>query len=145
MVIVKDLEGKYILGTKAVYPPGIYRLLGGGINHGEDPQAAAAREITEELGIKRTSTELLPCADISIHIGSPEKSTDFHIYLFSTTLSPGESLKPGDDVDGIKHVDHEGMNALIDRFYDLSDGSDFSWNDYGKLYGRVHEIAISLS
>jgi 8-oxo-dGTP pyrophosphatase MutT (NUDIX family) len=140
LIVLKDVDGKFILGCKHVYPNGIYRLAGGGIEEGEDPTVAACRELEEELGIKRDSMKL--AALLAVHITSPEKTTNFRIYLYETTLKTNEVLSPEDDIDDVIHLTREEMNALVDRFYDLPDEADFSWSNYGKIYGRVHEIAL---
>lgn len=142
LIVLKDAEGKYVVGCKNVYPNGIYRLAGGGIEEGEDPTVAASRELEEELGI---STKLEPLAVIRVHMNSPKQDVDMKLYLFSGTLQTGEMLHPSDDLDGVKHLTREEMNALVDRFYDLQDTDDMQWSLYGAVYGRVHEIALDAT
>ncbi|MEP7166509.1 MAG: NUDIX hydrolase [Candidatus Woesebacteria bacterium] len=145
LLILLDPEGKYVLGSKEVYPKDIYRLAGGGVDQGEDPQIAAARELKEELGIDRSPGEMEPKATITIAVTSPEKTQEFQIFLFETKLRTTEKIVPADDIQGVVHLSTDEMKTLIDRFSHLSDARDFSWSDYGKLYGRVHEIVLELA
>lgn len=143
LILLKDQEGKYVLGCKKVYPNGIYRLAGGGIEEGEDPQTAVCRELKEELGITRENMKEL--ATLVLTLNSPKQSVHMKLHLFTTTLQAHETLHPSDDLDGVIHLTREEMNALVDRFYDLQDEPDMLWSHYGKVYGRVHEIALELA
>lgn len=159
LILLENEEGKFVLGAKHIYPTGIFRLVGGGIEEGEDPHAAAARELQEEFGVPYQQEQLRPLAEITAHI--QETSTGrqllFVTYLYHAKCQM-QMLQPSDDLDGMVAYSREEINALVDRYYDLSDalitvsGSDpdpkkdlpFSWSDYGKFYGRVHEIAMEV-
>lgn len=158
LILLVNEHGKYILGAKNLYPQGIYRLVGGGLNPGEDPQEGATRELNEEFQLSYTSDQLTPLAQIQADItetGSGKKYA-FTTYLYTATCKMAE-LRPSDDLDGMEDFTREEINALVDRYYDLSDelinlqgkyGDQdewaFRWSDYGKFYGRVHEIAMEL-
>ncbi len=142
LILLKDQEGKYVVGAKNVYPKDIYRFAGGGIEDGEDPETAVCRELTEELGIKRDHMRQL--ATVSLTLNSPGQTVQMKIYLFTTTLKAEETLTPSDDLDGVMHLTTDEMRALIDRFYHLQDVPDMAWSHYGTVYGKIHEIALSL-
>lgn len=144
LIVLRDLEGKYVLGCKNVYPQGISRLPGGGREGDESPEFAASRELQEELGIVRKATDWESEKTVHLTITSPADEKKLSLFLFQTTQRPGEQLIPSDDLDGIVHLSVEEMNALIDRFYDLSDIDAPGWADYGKVYGKIHEIALLL-
>lgn len=50
-VVITNLSGDVLL-LKHSYGPDVWALPGGGLARGEDPQAAARREVREELGIE---------------------------------------------------------------------------------------------
>lgn len=144
LIVLKDLEGKYVMGCKDVYPKGICRLPGGGREEFETPIAAACRELKEELGITRHEDDWDSEVTIHLKITSPKEEKELALFLFCTSQRRGEVLIPTDDLDDITHLTREEMNALIDRFYDLSDIDAPGWADYGKVYGKVHEIALMM-
>ncbi len=144
LIVLKDLEGKYVLGCKDVYPQGIVRLPGGGREGDEAPAYAASRELFEELGIRRNEDEWQSEKTVHLHLTSQKDEKQLSMFLFKTTQRDGEVLKPSDDLDGIVHYTTEEMHALIDRLYDLSDVDAPGWADYGKVYGKIHEIALLL-
>ncbi len=55
-VIMTNLGGDVLL-LRHSYGPDVWGLPGGGINRGEEPEAAARREVREELGIELTRLE----------------------------------------------------------------------------------------
>jgi len=55
-VIITNLGGDVLL-LRHSYGPDVWGLPGGGINRGEEPEAAARREVREELGIELARLE----------------------------------------------------------------------------------------
>lgn len=158
LILLQNENGEYILGAKNIYPRGIYRLVGGGIEGVEDPTEGALRELQEEFGLRYSKDQLRHLATITADIAesSTGKTYTFTTYLYFANCVQNE-LRPSDDLDGMETFTREEVNALVDRYYDLSDelihlkgkygDSDewaFRWSDYGKYYGRVHEIAMEL-
>lgn len=157
LISVRDKQGNFILGAKDIYPQGIYRLVGGGLKPGEDPQKGACRELNEEFKTHLNPSDLHPLAAITVKLDeqSTQRQYAFVTTVYQTTCQVSD-LHPSDDLDGMKVLSREQMNALVDRYYDLSDelialtehGEDsqaFRWRDYGRLYGRIHEIVLELS
>jgi 8-oxo-dGTP pyrophosphatase MutT (NUDIX family) len=150
LIVVTDKEGRFVMGNKPkYYPEGITRLLGGGVDQEEKPIAAAVRELTEEVGIKASPSQLNHLADIAIDATTPD-NRDFHtiVHIFSYRVE-SEEMVAGDDVADFKYLNEVGFRELINNFKSLpqslwqtKDGEDFSWGDYGKIYGLVHEVAL---
>ncbi len=51
LAVVVAPDGRILVHTKRFYPPGVYRLLSGGIGVGEPVEDALVREIAEETGL----------------------------------------------------------------------------------------------
>ena len=50
-MVVRRTNGKLLTAVKTFYPPGAFRLLTGGVSHGERIEAALLRETAEETGL----------------------------------------------------------------------------------------------
>src|SRR6185295_19053962 len=51
-MVVRRPNGKLITAIKTFYPSGAFRLLTGGVGHGEPIAAALLREVAEETGLE---------------------------------------------------------------------------------------------
>lgn len=157
LILLENEEGKFVLGAKNIYPKGIYRLAGGGLDGNENEKLGAMRELKEEFGVEYDEDDIQLLATITAESAesSSGKIYSFVTYLFHAHCQSAD-LHPSDDLDGMQAFTREEINALIDRYYDLSDelitlndkpvekNMYFRWSDYGKFYGRVHEIAMEL-
>src|SRR5689334_12183367 len=67
LILCRDNDGKYILGTEyGFYPKGISRMIGGGVDKNEKVIEGAIREVKEEIGIDVTPKELVELAQFDI-------------------------------------------------------------------------------
>lgn len=75
-VIIRDAD-ECILLVRHTYGPDCWTLPGGGMERGEEPEAAARREMREELGI-----ELIECESLDT-LGEEISGSRHTAYLFS--------------------------------------------------------------
>lgn len=141
-VLIKNQAGNYVLGAKNMYPDGIVRLVGGGMDE-DTPTTGAIREVEEELGIKLSEKELIPLARVTYHISHSEDVV-FTVHLFFAETN--QQLTPSDDLDGLKELTIPEIEDLIQRYANLTDQTPpdlgFSWRDYGIIFGDLHQIAL---
>ena len=152
LIAVKGGDGKILTGAKpAFFPPGITRLLGGGVDEGEEVEQAASRELNEELGVVISVDRLVPLAQFNTSaIDKDEREFYNETFLFGVDIGEA-AYRPGDDVKQIVAASKEELNALATAYGELppslwyrgSEG-DFSWHDYGKLYSIIHRTASNL-
>lgn len=148
LIAVKDGSGKILTGAKpAFFPPGITRLLGGGVDEGEDVLLAASRELEEELGVTISPEQFTPLAQFNTSaIDTAGKEFYNETFLFGANIEDS-AYRPGDDVKQIIALSTEEISALAEAYENLpvslwyrGNEGDFSWHDYGKLYSVIHKI-----
>ena len=163
-------NNQLILGSKDLYPEGIHRLVGGGIDPDEDPRNGAQRELEEELGITLEPEDFEPIAQVSAHITEKSQNkhgqfSDINSYQFTTYIFFAQSdqpLHPDDDLDGIVLFNQVQLKQLIDNFNQLPDDlitivqghqtvpatnrtpvdQAFRWSDYGQVYAQIHQLVL---
>ncbi len=80
LIVVENADGDFLVGTKPYqYPPTITRLLGGGVDEGENENSAAARELGEELGVSLDPSELTPLLVITTNAGGPLHTRNIYL------------------------------------------------------------------
>lgn len=149
LVLCRDGKGKFILGTEyGFYPEGIVRMVGGGIDKDEEVVAGAIREIKEELGVDINPEELVELAEVEI-TGTYQKKTYNHSIFLYFLNSKKDDFVAGDDVSEIIRYSEKEYRDLIKRMFSLKPDhiytkgyNTFSWHDWGKVYGFVHQVAL---
>ncbi|PID99095.1 hypothetical protein CSA80_03195 [Candidatus Saccharibacteria bacterium] len=125
------------------------RLLGGGVDDGEDVEVAAVRELEEELGVKVSPDDLELITRFDTHaVDTAGREFDNQTYLFSVDVA-NKPYRPGDDVEQIAALSKVEMYELADRFeqlpadlwHDSVEEGRFSWYDYGQMYSVIHRVA----
>lgn len=110
--IVKDNTGRVLLGREK---DGSWELPGGGMEHGESPKEALAREVTEETGFKADWISDQPVAfwTINKEIGLPTlKWFAFVGYEVKISGEFNPSADTNDEVEEIRYVSREEARAL---------------------------------
>ncbi len=149
LVAVRNSEGKVLTGAKPQFlPPGMTRLLGGGVNESEAPIAAAVRELAEELSMIAATADLTPLAQFNTHATNATGEKFYNeTYLYAVNIG-NAPYTAGDDVAHIVPLTVDELRALGRAYADLpehlwyrGDEGGFRWRDYGKLYSVVHMVA----
>lgn len=91
-VVAQTVDGKYVVGKRAsdiVFAPGMLEIsLGGGVDSGEHPLQAAARETHEELGVHMPEKHFRPLfmyKQVGYH-PHYHKQTRCHLYVYHVKL-----------------------------------------------------------
>lgn len=106
-VIVTDGAGRVLL-VRHSYGPRVWALPGGGLNRGEAPEAAAARELHEELGCGLVGIEQVATIEETIS-GSRHTA-----YIFSGQLN-GELRPDGREVVAARFFAADALPADLGR------------------------------
>lgn len=145
LILLRDQNGHYILGRKKIYPKGIVRMIGGGVEKYEPFFRAASRELNEELRYYAPRTSLIELAEVYARITDQEGQVyKFQTAIYFTKLSR-QPIFPSDDLDGIVRLSDPEFLHLIQNYRrlpkEIDPKFDFAWYDYGQLYAQIHQIA----
>lgn len=157
LIVIQDKQQNYLLGSKKIYPQGIYRLVGGGVEAHQAPLQAAIDELLEELQLKVKASDLNKLAIIKADLYETSSQTEHHFttHLYHLNLNTTSNIKPSDDLDDIKILTQDQLIDLIHLYQSLpkdlitvgkrSPTQPFRWSDYGQFYSQVHQIALDLT
>jgi 8-oxo-dGTP diphosphatase len=103
-----DGEGRVLLQQRALHRsmPGLWEFPGGKVENGETPEAALARELEEELGVRVELGAMTPIAFASDTLG------DRHLVLLLYTAREWEGVPYPLDASAIRWVSVEDMAGL---------------------------------
>lgn len=152
LVAAFDDSHNLLLGAKPdFYPPGIVRLLGGGVDEGENIENAARRELLEETGVNIHKDRMCIKTKFNIQavdLGGNTYNSD--TYLVYANIESA-SVNPGDDVKQIVKYKSQDLERLVDNYRKLSPSlwykgaeGEFSWYDYAQVYAVIHNKVLEI-
>lgn len=149
-VVVRTADGKFVVGKRVreiVFAPGMLEIsVGGGLDAGETPRYAAARETHEELGVLLPETSFQPLFMFRQHSYHPhyKKYSRAHLYVYSVTL-PVHSAhlrpQPG-EVDELRVLSKRQVMHML-RTHRVTNFGQLKW-DY-KLYQQAVARSLQLA
>ncbi|MHB1293715.1 MAG: NUDIX hydrolase [Anaerolineae bacterium] len=140
VMVVRRKNGRYLVHTKGFYPQGVYRLLTGGIEPGEDLLKAVQRETREETGLEVSTERFLAVLHNRFVCG--DEAVTFTSYLFLLQELDGVlgSHDDKESITGFREVDRTGLLALADALEALEP----DWADWGRFRATAHRLAAEL-
>ena len=151
LILFRNSQAQFLFEKASnYYPKGIARLLGGGVNPEETTIDAAIREIKEETGMSINPAELIELVQVNVEGTYKFKThkTKIFVYFLKATQ---DAFKEGYDTKAsdIVAYSEDEYTEQVKRFLELKSenlcneqGNIFSWGDYGKVYGFVHQVAL---
>ncbi len=137
VMLIPNPAGHIWLHTKDFYPKGVYRLMSGGLETGENPRQALRREVKEETGF---SVEIARClAVVTYTVAVANDHLPFVSYLFLTTPVNGTPT-PTDPGEGIAHFRAMPPEALFGVARQLRSLSG-KFADWGAFRAIAHQVA----
>jgi 8-oxo-dGTP pyrophosphatase MutT (NUDIX family) len=97
-MVVRRRSGGLLAARKMYYPPGVHRLLTGGIDHGETIEDALCRETHEETGLETVIRRFLGVVNYTAVPGAPPLGFATYAFLLDET---GGELRPQDEEEQI--------------------------------------------
>jgi 8-oxo-dGTP pyrophosphatase MutT (NUDIX family) len=142
-MVVRRPNGKLITATKTFYPPGAFRLLTGGVSHGEPIMAALLREVAEETGLDVVVRRFLAVIEYRLALLHPQPFATFAFLLDETggTLAAQDEGERLGEFREVALAELPSMAAALERVPDSFDREiEGSWGDWGRFRAVVHRV-----
>jgi 8-oxo-dGTP pyrophosphatase MutT (NUDIX family) len=140
VLIVRCHAERYLVHTKAFYPPGTFRLLSGGLAPGEDLLVGVRRELQEETGLDGRIERFMAVQTHRFQRNGA--SLLFHSYLFLIDAEGGKPKASDDEeqITGFREVDRQGLRVLAERL----DSMEPAWAEWGRFRATSHWLVWEL-
>ncbi len=140
VLVLRRLNGRYLVHTKAFYPQGIYRLLSGGIKAGEDIVEATHRESFEETGLQVNIERFL--AIIHNRFSWQGQELPFTSCLLLVAEKSGV-LQCNDRDEAISDYREVSLAEIGALGNDL-EALPADWRDWGRFRAVCHRVAVEI-
>ena len=136
VVLLQNLQDRYLLHTKPQFPNSIYRLLSGGIRYNESLDSGLAREVFEETGFHFTRSKFIGLVLYRFIFG--RLSMPFISYLFTVNGINGEpsAQDKSENISGFKWVEKHELGQVYRQLLTVPE----EWKDWGLLRAIPHKI-----
>ena len=147
-MVVRRPNGTLITAKKTFYPAGAYRLLTGGIHHGEAIFDALVRETAEETGLETEVRRFLAVVSYSLPATDQTAPAVFTTFAFLLDEVGGvlECADPSERVEDFREIHVTDLPALAEDLASL--GRDASaeiggrWRDWGRFRAVIHRAVF---
>jgi len=140
VILLRRRNGLYLVHTKEFYPTGVYRMLSGGVEPGEDLMAALKREALEETGLEVRVERFLGI--LHHRFLWRGQSLPFVSYLF-LVVEEGGVLACSDPREAITGFREAGLREVAD-LADRLESLPADWADWGRFRATAHRLVGEL-
>lgn len=143
-MVVRRPNGRLVTAIKTFYPAGCYRLLTGGVSHGESIAAALQREVAEETGLLTITRRFL--AVIEYNPDPPPFAT----FAFLLDEIGGElaAHDPDEKIESFREIavaDLPVLAATLDAAPDEeTDTIGGNWRSWGRFRAITHRAVYDI-
>lgn len=132
-------DGHFLVHTKGEYPEGVYRIMSGGINRGEDILHAVHRELGEETGLDGRVARFVGA--LTTRFQHDDQELEFFSYVFHVIVTDGvpAPMDDSEDILGFREISLHEMSALADDLESLAEGF---WRDWGRFRAIAHRLIV---
>lgn len=153
-MVIRRPNGRLLTAIKTFYPRGAYRLLTGGIHHGEQILPALLRETAEETGLDVEINRFLAHVEYRRQ-AAPGDPPIFSTFAFLLDEIGGtlDCADPGERLEAFREIDIAELPALADHLDNLPDvvapeinGRWRIWGGFRAVIHRaVHEALMAFA
>lgn len=151
-MVVRRRNGMLLTARKTFYPPEAYRLLTGGIKHGEAIYDALLRETEEETGldvkVRRFLSVVEYTLDTSGLVSTRRAAAIRPFYTFAFLLDEVGGMlacyDPDERVEDFREVQVDDLPRMADGLERLGEQFDYEihgrWRDWGRFRSVIHRV-----
>ncbi len=146
-MVIRRRNGRLITAIKTFYPKDAYRLLTGGINHGERVYDALLRETHEETGLEVNVSRFL--AALAYSLNGNDHTPIFYTFAFLLDEVSGTlgTLDETERVEAFREVSVEDLPKMADTLrhiqHEPSREIGGNWHDWGEFRAAVHDAVYT--
>lgn len=144
-MVIRRPSGKLLTAIKTHYPANGFRLLTGGVSHGEAIETALFREVDEETSLTIRIARFLAVIEYRLH-SHPGLDMQFATFAFLLEEQDG-ILQVRDQTEqhaAFREIMPGELPALAEQLEQQSDAYDpaigGSWGDWGRFRAVVHRV-----
>jgi len=142
-MVVRRKNGRLLTMTKTYYPPKGYRLLTGGIDHGERIFDALLRETAEETGLEVTVNRFL--AAVAYRMKGKEVPRFFTFaFLLDEVSGTLGVIDEGEQVEDFREIEIDELPVVADRLEHIGANNskkiEGNWHDWGHFRSTIHTL-----
>ena len=141
-MVIRRPNGKLITAIKTFYPAGAFRLLTGGVQHGEPIAAALMREVAEETGLDVSVRRFLAVIEYRLARGQLAFAT--FAFLLDEVGGMLGVQDESEQIGAFRELATDELPALADLLAQAPDERDEriagSWRDWGRFRAVVHRV-----
>ena len=145
-MVIRRPNGRLLTAIKTFYPRGAYRLLTGGIQHGEQILPALLREVAEETGLDVEVRRFLAHVDYRRSGAPGAEAPVFSTFAFLLDETGGtlSCADPDEQLEAFREIDIAGLPALAAHLDNLPDQDapeiNGRWQDWGRFRAAIHHV-----
>lgn len=141
-MVVRRKNGRLLTMTKTYYPKHAYRLLTGGINHGEGILDALLRETHEETGLEVHVKRFLTAITYTLQQKPEEPVFYTFAFLLDEVAGTLGAIDPHERVEDYREIEPAELLPMAEHLEHLD--ANFTqellghWNEWGQFRAVVH-------
>ncbi len=139
VLAIRRPDGCLLLHTKPFYPPDTWRLPSGGVERGEDLEAAARREIAEETGLPARLERILGVLTYEFDGGGEHFFFASAVLLAATPEAQAAAQDPQEKISGYRWAQPADLDAVAAQLRRLPP----SWRDWGRWRALAHDFVLA--
>ncbi len=141
-MVIRRPDGTLITARKTYYPPGVFRLLTGGIGHSERIIEALNREVLEETSLTVRINRFLSMITYQLDTAVPRFFVSY-IFLLDELAGTLQADDPTEQVAEFRSFLPTELPLLAAQLRQLTDQSDPAingkWSSWGRFRAVMHE------